>query len=93
MIREIHNQYLEAGADIIETNTFNGTSIAMAIQLEHMVRALNRGRQACARECCAEWLKKTPDKLRFVASALGPTDAAEHDFTRRQRRVKAKRGL
>ena len=75
VIREIHNQYLEAGADIIETNTFNGTSIAMAdYKLEHMVRALNREAAKLARECCAEWSKKTPNKPRFVAGALGPTN-------------------
>ena len=75
VIREIHNDYLAAGADIIETNTFNGTSIAMAdYQLEHMVRVMNRDAAKLARECCAEWTKKTPDKPRFVASALGPTN-------------------
>ena len=75
VIREIHNDYLAAGADIIETNTFNGTSIAMAdYQLEHMVRVMNRDAAKLARECCAEWTKKTPDKPRFVAGALGPTN-------------------
>lgn len=75
VIREIHNEYLAAGADIIETNTFNGTSIAMAdYQLEHMVRAMNRAAAQLAQECCAEWTKKTPDKPRFVAGALGPTN-------------------
>ena len=75
VIREIHNGYLEAGADIIETNTFNATSIAMAdYRLEHIVKALNREAAKLARECCAEWTKKTPDKPRFVAGALGPTN-------------------
>jgi len=75
VIREIHNGYLAAGADIIETNTFNGTSIAMAdYELEHMVHAMNREAAKLARECCAEWTKKTPDKPRFVAGALGPTN-------------------
>ena len=75
VIREIHNGYLEAGADIIETNTFNGTSIAMAdYKLENMVRAMNREAAKIARECCAEWTKKTPTKPRFVAGALGPTN-------------------
>ncbi len=75
VIREIHNGYLEAGADIIETNTFNGTSIAMAdYKLEHIVKMLNREAAKLARECCAEWTKKTPDKPRFVAGALGPTN-------------------
>ena len=75
VIREIHNGYLEAGADIIETNTFNATSIAMAdYRLEHIVKALNREAAKLARECCAEWTKKTPEKPRFVAGALGPTN-------------------
>ena len=75
VIREIHNGYLEAGADIIESNTFNSTSIAMAdYKLEHIVKVLNREAAKLARECCAEWTKKTPDKPRFVAGALGPTN-------------------
>ena len=75
VIREIHNGYLEAGADIIETNTFNATAIAMAdYKLEHIVKTLNREAAKLARECCAEWTKKTPDKPRFVAGALGPTN-------------------
>ena len=75
VIREIHNGYLEAGADIIETNTFNATSIAMAdYKLEHIVKVLNREAAKLARECCAEWTKKTPDKPRLVAGALGPTN-------------------
>ena len=75
VIREIHNGYLEAGADIIETNTFNATSIAMAdYKLEHIVKMLNREAAKLARECCAEWSNKTPDKPRFVAGALGPTN-------------------
>jgi 5-methyltetrahydrofolate--homocysteine methyltransferase len=75
VIREIHNGYLAAGADIIETNTFNGTSIAMAdYKLENMVRAMNREAARLARECCAEWSRKTPEKPRFVAGALGPTN-------------------
>ena len=75
VIREIHHGYLEAGADIIETNTFNATSIAMAdYKLEHIVKALNREAAKLARECCTEWTKKTPDRPRFVAGALGPTN-------------------
>lgn len=75
VIREIHEGYLAAGADIIETNTFNGTSIAMAdYRLEHMVRVMNREAARLARACCDEWTRKTPDKPRFVAGALGPTN-------------------
>ncbi len=75
VIREIHDGYLAAGADIIETNTFNATSIAMAdYQLEHMVKIINREAAKLARERCAAWTAKTPDKPRFVAGALGPTN-------------------
>lgn len=75
VIREIHDGYLAAGADIIETNTFNGTSIAMAdYRLEHMVRVMNREAARLARACCDAWTKKTPEKPRFVAGALGPTN-------------------
>ncbi|MFN3630685.1 MAG: homocysteine S-methyltransferase family protein [Casimicrobiaceae bacterium] len=75
VIREIHEGYLAAGADIIETNTFNGTSIAMAdYKLEHMVRVMNREAARLARACCEAWTRKTPEKPRFVAGALGPTN-------------------
>ncbi|MCS6997179.1 MAG: homocysteine S-methyltransferase family protein [Casimicrobiaceae bacterium] len=75
VIREIHEGYLAAGADIIETNTFNATSIAMAdYRLEHLVRVMNREAARLARACAEAWSKKTPDKPRFVAGALGPTN-------------------
>ncbi|MCC7067748.1 MAG: homocysteine S-methyltransferase family protein [Burkholderiales bacterium] len=75
VIREIHEAYLAAGADIIETNTFNATSIAMAdYQLEPMVRAINREAARLARASCEAWTRKTPDRPRFVAGALGPTN-------------------
>jgi 5-methyltetrahydrofolate--homocysteine methyltransferase len=73
VIREIQRSYLEAGADIIETNTFSATSIGMAdYSLEHMVRAMNKAAAKIARELCDELTKKTPNKPRFVAGALGP---------------------
>ncbi|MBL8308905.1 MAG: homocysteine S-methyltransferase family protein [Burkholderiales bacterium] len=74
VIREIHSDYLAAGADIIETNTFSATSLGMShYGLEPMVRAMNREAAKLAGECCAEWTRKTPEKPRFVAGALGPT--------------------
>jgi 5-methyltetrahydrofolate--homocysteine methyltransferase len=75
VIRAIHNAYLEAGADIIETNTFNATSIAQAdYKLESKVRDINFAAATIARECADAWNAKTPDKPRFVAGALGPTN-------------------
>jgi 5-methyltetrahydrofolate--homocysteine methyltransferase len=75
MIREIHTAYLEAGADIIETNTFNSTSVAMAdYHMEDLVRELNMASAKLAREAADAITAKTPDKPRFVAGALGPTN-------------------
>ncbi len=75
VVREIHNAFLEAGADIIETNSFNATSIAQAdYQLEGKVREINFVAAKLARECADAWTAKTPDKPRFVAGAIGPTN-------------------
>jgi len=75
VIRAIHDAYLDAGADIIETNTFNSTSIAQAdYRLEDRVRELNVAAAKLARECTDAWSARTPDKPRFVAGALGPTN-------------------
>jgi len=75
VIRSIHNAYLEAGADIIETNTFNATSIAQSdYHLEGKVREINLAAARIARECADAWTARTPDKPRFVAGALGPTN-------------------
>jgi 5-methyltetrahydrofolate--homocysteine methyltransferase len=75
VIRSIHNEYLEAGADIIETNTFNATAIAQAdYHLEGRVREINLAAARIARECADAWTARTPDKPRFVAGALGPTN-------------------
>jgi 5-methyltetrahydrofolate--homocysteine methyltransferase len=75
VIRDIHNGFLEAGADIIETNTFNATSIAQAdYKLEGKVRDINLAAARLARECADEWSRRTPDKPRFVAGAIGPTN-------------------
>jgi 5-methyltetrahydrofolate--homocysteine methyltransferase len=74
VIREIHTQYLEAGADILETNTFNSTSVAMAdYHMEDIVYELNFEAAKLARTLCDKFSKKTPDKPRFVAGVLGPT--------------------
>src|SRR5512145_551420 len=72
VVREIHAQYLAAGADIIETNTFGATSIAQEdYGLAHLARAMNVAAARIARE--AADAASTPDKPRFVAGALGPT--------------------
>jgi len=75
VIRAIHNAYLEAGADVISSNTFNATSIAQAdYRLEGRVREINLAAAKLARECADAWTARTPDKPRFVAGALGPTN-------------------
>jgi 5-methyltetrahydrofolate--homocysteine methyltransferase len=75
IIKEIHRQYLAAGADIIETNTFSGTSIAQAdYHLEDHVYELNFQSAKIAREVADEFTKKEPHKPRFVAGAMGPTN-------------------
>ena len=74
-IKEIHAKYLEAGADIIETNTFSGTSIAMAdYQLESIVYELNYQSAKIAKEVADEFSLKTPEKPRFVAGSIGSTN-------------------
>ncbi|MBL0142017.1 MAG: methionine synthase [Betaproteobacteria bacterium] len=73
VIREIHAQYLEAGADILETNTFNSTTISQAdYRLEPIVAELNREAARLAREVADEFTAKTPARPRFVAGVLGP---------------------
>jgi 5-methyltetrahydrofolate--homocysteine methyltransferase len=75
IIQEIHRQYLMAGADIIETNTFSSTSIAQAdYHLESLVYELNFQSAKIAKEVAIEITKATPDKPRFVAGAIGPTN-------------------
>jgi len=75
VIAAIHEAYLEAGSDIIETNTFNGTAIAQAdYRLEPLVHELNVTAARLAREACARWTARTPGKPRFVAGAIGPTN-------------------
>ena len=75
IIRDIHLAYLEAGADILETNTFNSTSIAMAdYMMEDQAYALNRAGAAIAREAADIMTERSPDRPRFVAGVLGPTN-------------------
>jgi 5-methyltetrahydrofolate--homocysteine methyltransferase len=75
IIKEIHAQYFQAGADIAETNTFSGTTIAQAdYHLEHIVYELNFQSAKIAKEVAVEFTKKEPDKPRFVAGAVGPTN-------------------
>ena len=73
VIRDIHSQFLEAGADIIETNTFNATSISQAdYHLEEWVYQMNLQSAKLAVEVAAEFTSRNPDKPRFVAGAIGP---------------------
>lgn len=75
IIREIHHAYLGAGADIIETNSFNSTVISMAdYQMESLSDEINEAAAKLARECADEWTRKTPEKPRYVAGILGPTN-------------------
>ena len=75
IVETIHRQYLEAGADIIETNTFNSTSISMAdYHLEHLVYDLNLAGARVARKAVEAVMAKHPDRPRFVAGAIGPTN-------------------
>ncbi len=75
IIKEIHKAYLEAGADIIETNTFSSTSIAQAdYDLQSLAYELNFESAKIAKEVAEEFTKKDPSKPSFVAGALGPTN-------------------
>ena len=75
VVRAIHDAYFEAGADVVETNTFSATSIAQAdYGLAARARELNRAAAALARESADRWTARTPDRPRFVAGALGPTN-------------------
>ena len=73
IIEEIHKQYLEAGADIIETNTFSSTSIAQAdYDMQSLAYELNVASAKCARNAADAYTAKNPGKPRFVAGAIGP---------------------
>jgi 5-methyltetrahydrofolate--homocysteine methyltransferase len=74
-IGSIHAQYFEAGADIVETNTFSGTTIGMAdYHLEDLVYELNFESAKIARKVADEFTAKNPDQPRFVAGSIGPTN-------------------
>jgi len=75
VIAGIHREYLEAGSDIIETNSFNSNAIAQAdYGLEGLVYELNLNAAKLAREAADEYIAKTPDRPRFVAGSMGPTN-------------------
>ena len=75
IISEIHNAYFEAGADIAETNTFNAQAISQAdYGLEDIAYEMNLAAAKLAREAADAWTAKTPDRPRFVAGAIGPTN-------------------
>jgi 5-methyltetrahydrofolate--homocysteine methyltransferase len=75
VVRNIHRAYLDAGADILETNTFNGTSIAMEdYKMGHLVRELNTAAVKVAREAVDAFKAANPGKDAFVAGAIGPTN-------------------
>jgi 5-methyltetrahydrofolate--homocysteine methyltransferase len=74
IIKDIHRQYFEAGADIAETNTFGSTTVAQAdYHLEHLVYQINYEAAKLAKEVADEFTKKEPNKPRFVAGSMGPT--------------------
>lgn len=74
-IKAVHRKYLEAGADIIETNTFSGTSVAMAdYEMEELVYELNYESAKLAKEVADEFTSRNPLKPRFVAGSIGPTN-------------------
>jgi 5-methyltetrahydrofolate--homocysteine methyltransferase len=74
IIGAIHAAYLDAGADLVETNTFNATAVSQAdYRLEHIVYELNREGARLARSCCDAATAKTPERPRFVIGVLGPT--------------------
>ncbi|MCO4822106.1 MAG: homocysteine S-methyltransferase family protein [Flavobacteriaceae bacterium] len=74
-IAEVHAKYFEAGADIVETNTFSGTTIAMAdYNMEELVYELNFESARIAKEVADKFTKANPEKPRFVAGSIGPTN-------------------
>ncbi len=74
IIADIHTAYMEAGADIIETNTFNATQVSMAdYEMESLSHELNAASARVAREAADAMTAKNPDKPRFVAGVIGPT--------------------
>jgi 5-methyltetrahydrofolate--homocysteine methyltransferase len=77
IIKSIHRAYLDAGADIVETNTFNGTPISQAdYHTQQLTYEINFESAKIAKDVADEFIKKNPAKPRFVAGALGPTNKA-----------------
>lgn len=75
VIEEIHRKYLEAGADIIETNTFNATAVSMVdYHMQAYCREINLAAARLARKIADEYTARTPEKPRFVAGSVGPTN-------------------
>lgn len=75
VVADIHRKYLEAGADIIETNTFSSTRVSMAdYHVGHLCREINLAAARLARSLADEYTRRTPDKPRFVAGSVGPTN-------------------
>ena len=75
VIKEIHREYLDAGADIIETNTFNATSVSMTdYGMQKYVYDINLAAARLAREIADEYTQAQPEKPRFVAGSVGPTN-------------------
>jgi len=75
VIKDIHRKYLEAGADIIETNTFSSTTVSMAdYHVQEYVREMNLAAVKIAREAADEFTRMNPDKPRFVVGSVGPTN-------------------
>ena len=74
VVRAIHAAYLEAGSDIIETNTFNATAIAQAdYGLESVAYEINLEGARLAKQACRQWTDRTPERPRFAAGVMGPT--------------------
>jgi len=75
IIKAIHEEYLKAGADIIETNTFNGTSISLAdYQMENLAYEINFESAKIAKEAVDKYTRQNPSKPRYVAGSMGPTN-------------------
>ena len=75
IIKGIHRDYFDAGADIVETNTFSSTSIGMAdYEMETLAYELNYESAKIAKEVSQEYFEKTPDQARYVAGSIGPTN-------------------
>ncbi len=73
IVRSVHDEYLAAGADIIETDTFNAQAISQAdYHTEHLSYEMNVAAGRIARQAAADWTKRTPDRPRFVAGSIGP---------------------